>query len=1105
MATLADFLPLIPDQSDDGFAVQLTGLAQFALNGSLASEPRPEKGEKYRHQEFASLYFLLYSLGLIVHQPGTGKSCLASAITETLKTYFLKNDDLFYTPPIKKVFVISRGLILTENWKQELVCTCTNGVYFNDDWRRLSQGQQTKKVNQALRDYYVFLTHNDLVNLVASKTDEELIDYFSNTCVIVDEAHNLIVESSDFGARIDVAETKKVYETLWNIFHKVPGMKKILMTATPMRNGPNELAQLLNLLNDEEHQITGDITDYSEEELWELMKGKISYLRKMTRKINVVEVGKPLNQILREPGLRADTIVCPCPMIDLQEEVYIETALKEKRNGVYINTRQASNMVFPDGSFGKAGFTRYVIKKKAIETKGRYNYELHDNLKDYLDRNGTDVISRLNQLKKLSSKNYELLKDAYEDPDAKGIVYSEYKQGSGAIVRMLLFEYILDYEIITNKFLSQFADDNGFCSSDAIDLSMIEKKNRIALLVPEMSKANRKALLNLYNSPQNATGELVRWCQFTPIGREGLSFNNVTKIFRDETWTDATGIQAEDRGIRSNSHFDIAKLVGGEENVTVEIYRLLPTLTSVPNRLPPNYEKENNVEIYIETTETSIKKKEEDEEKEEDNEVEIELEDDLDEEPLESRVSSNDVIYNSSAFAYYRSYLRGKSIEPMMNLARRFDATGFIHRERNLQHDALYKPYELYNPTDEEIVDMKNLDYSWYRRHPPEQLIQILIDMMTEFFRKRFSIPIQLLYNRLKNYRPELIYICLNEIIMRQVTFPNRYGYNCFLSISETTVAVVPRIESATIESEYYSTFSVRFTPQPFNAVMENYYLDHKKNELEGYLRRTVAIETILPNLPIVARNYLLERSISIILEENLKKGISIVGIKKNAPAVTTAEKVYKHYLPRIYKFGENKKEATIVTTLLSFKQTERTKHTDTSPLRNVNLIRIFDIPTKQWRNPTKLEHGFYTNAIIEQLKSKIDTLIEQSSMIYGYKIIDDPENKLRIADPVTFSDVDKRTHQTGRSFRQALNSFKAEVYWKLGIEIGMEKELDRLKLNIPAMMRELDKAQIGYNDDPDEIDYKLRWILWKQSKIVKDDTAVVENKLRELGRLIIY
>lgn len=1166
MAFLRDFLTYIPDPDDDNFSRDLTTIAQFALNGSKATEPRPEKGDKYKHQKFAGFYFLLYSDQLIIHEPGTGKSCLASTITETLKREFLRKDDLFYSPPIRKFFVVARGDVLTENWKQELVCTCTNNLYFDEEWRNLAPDQQTRRVNKALADYYLFLTHSDLVNLVSNKTDEEMVEYFSNTGIIVDEAHNLIVESSDTGTKINVKETKQVYDMLWKIFHIASGMKKILMTATPMRNGPQELAKLLNLLNDEDHQIDRDIESYSKEELWGFMKGKVSYLREMTRKINVEYVGKPLNQLIDEPDLNVDTIVYPCPMIGEQQAIYIDTAIEERKKSVYIKTRQAANIVFPDGSYGKQGFDTYIIKKNAKESKGSYNYELSDEFKEYFD-DGNTIEEKLELLQNLSSKYYALLTLAHENPNNKAIYYSEYKQGSGAIVGLLIFSYILDYEIVTSKFLSQFAEDNGFCSSSDIDFSIIPKKKRIALLVPEMSNASRKALLNLYNSPENAQGEYIGWVFFTPVGREGLSFNNVTIIARDETWTYATGKQSERRGIRSNSHLEIAEILGGEENVNVRIYRLLPLLSGdEPNILPTRDDKE---EIkYRDVVTDKIQVQEDDEE--------VEIEDDLDGfddiDVMTSRFSRASLgdpeVYNSPAYAYYRADLRGKRIDKMTRYIKEFDATGYVHRERNLQKDRIYEGYKLYNPSGTPFEPTSELDYAWYRRFPPENVINKITNLLKVHYRYNFSLPIIFIYESIDE-PAELIQICLMEMVMRQVTFENRYGNRCFIAISDTNVSLVPQTISSSIEHEYYSVFAFRYIPQKIDDVFENYYLEKKKVELDRYfVSKTVKIDTILPQLPLVARNYLLEKAISL----DARKDVPLT-----LQEAKTVDSIIARYKPRIFDIGQGNGRVK-VTTLLSFKQSERMKHTDTSPLRNIDRIRIFDLQTQKWRDPaSRTELDFYVSQVQSELQKRVDSLPrifiveyyvdqivknvvtkvlqrdlvttiiidkqvvgpvlvfnektkkwispasdEDSEFykaniqtgldrrddssptneieIYGFKLIDD-DKTLRISNPSTFKNVDKRTHQTGRSFRQAPPDYKSSVYYALAIDLGNVKVWDMTE---EEKMKTLDIAKITYSHQ-DEMDYKVKWVLWKKEKKVEDDTLPVEKKLKEIDRLVYY
>jgi len=1088
--SLEDFIPTIPDPEDDQFAFQIAQQAQFALNGSLAKESKPTRGGAYKHQEFAGLYYQLYSDGLIVHSAGTGKTCLASKIAETLKTLLLNGDTLNYSPLIQKFYIIGKGSVLTENFKQEIVCICTKDVYFQRAWANEAPEQQTRKVNKALSEYYAFLSYGAFRDSVDKLTDEELKEKFANSGIIVDEAHNLILGSGDFGSKVDKNGVLGKYNAIWKVFHTVPGLKKILLTATPMRNSSYELAKLINLLNPEDMQLES-VADKSYEELFPYFRGKVSYLREMTREIKVTAEGVPLREYI---GGNYHTIVYGCPMKGFQEKVYRETCYTENKTGVYLRTRQAANFVFPDGSFGNAGFNRYVEKTENF-------YKFTDEFKSFFSQEALDGDEELfiDELSELSSKEAERLTLIRNNPDDKGIIYREFKTGSGGFLTVLLCELGLGYEIITPAFLKQFATDNSYCSIENVSLKNIKKKKRIAWLTPELSSANRRALLNIFNSPENL-GEYIRWCMYTPVGREGLSFKNITMIIRDEAWSYATGKQSERRGIRSNSHQEILELLDGDVNV--RIYRMMILLTDTDIQpLPVSTDEETSGMILNSRSYKSRESNNDEDVDDENDDEDVDDENDdkevddqiMEEEPLQGLRSDEE--YNIDAYIFKKEEDKENEIRPASIMLKKMDYSGFVHRRRNQQDDfadfsadcdyekCKYKLYigEDINAENQDYI----LDYAWYRRNPPTNVISKLLELLKSLFYDIFVVDLIYVYENIDEPK-ELVDICLYEIIMRKITVPNRFGNKCFISMSETSISLVPQSSSKFIEYEYYTKYLFVIEPENFTDTMEVYTLSRIKDQLDQKFEKTVFAEQFLQetmNMPILLKNYMLEKAYTF---------PKVNGRIENH----LGQMLVEHYLPRTFPFMD---QGIIVSTLLSTKKYERSKHTTTSGLLNPEVLRIYSLATNSWRDPTPEERDRYSKTIEATISTRNNRILDN---IYGFKILDDDE--LRLADPSTFENIDRRTHQTGHVCKTLEPWVRVNYFWRLGIDVPEPK----VRKTLEEKMAVLDDAKFDYvSSNRDEINYKYAWYIdsKEKKKTSTDHCSEIENKLIEDGRLIVY
>ena len=193
---------------------------------------------------------------LILHGTGVGKTCSAIGITEGLRDYVHKNG--------KKMYIITPSENIRENFLKELVKTgCAKNNY-------------DKKI---IDEYYVFMGFGQFSNFIdraLKQNPEELDRHFSNSVIIIDEAHGIAKppgkkedapeEDEEDDAEPEsneepeseeedlVVEKDHKRRSLFSVLTKtiIPhtkGLKLVLLSATPMKDNITEMADLLEILN----------------------------------------------------------------------------------------------------------------------------------------------------------------------------------------------------------------------------------------------------------------------------------------------------------------------------------------------------------------------------------------------------------------------------------------------------------------------------------------------------------------------------------------------------------------------------------------------------------------------------------------------------------------------------------------------------------------------------------------------------------------------------------------------------------------------------------------------------------------------------------------
>ena len=468
---------------------------------------------------------------LIYHSMGSGKTCAVINIIETIKNS--KSALTGSNMTFKKALILTKGVGIIENFKKELVEKCTAGAYFPENHESLNHPTLVKRTNALIGKFYKFSTFQKFAGKIL-KAKERIIDYFSDTIVVIDEVHN-IRENKKEEILVGSTKTKvNVYNTIKHFLSEIKNRKIILLSGTPMVDKVNEIASVMNLILPPDNNFRStkyeDFISLSDTELKNKFKGRISYLNSTTSTIAKNYNGEILGNL---KFLK----VVPDRMSKHQSKYFFNIWTQEQSsNSFYINSRQSSLMVFPDGQFGSEGYTTY-IKNNPKE------------FINYINKNGSDTQSKLNQVYNLSSKYKSSIENILASVSSKKLVfvYMDFVYGSGAFVFA--------------KLLEQFGFSQ-FKLNDQPSASSL----KYTILTHKITTENTKKIIDVFNRKENMNGDYINVIIGSKIIGEGFTFKNVQVVeILTPHWNLAETDQAISRGYRFGSHRDLTDCIAGSE------------------------------------------------------------------------------------------------------------------------------------------------------------------------------------------------------------------------------------------------------------------------------------------------------------------------------------------------------------------------------------------------------------------------------------------------------------------------------------------------------------------------------------------------------------
>lgn len=575
----------IPEDYDKEFPISTYLKKEFNELKLAENEVKVQgKFKPMNHQLFMARFlsqYTHYDKILVFHDVGAGKSCLASLVVETAKA---QNEKLY-----SALFLVKNDK-LQKNITNEIATICTDGKYIPDpiDAKTgipISTEQRVARLNKNIRQNYSIETYEKLAKQLKHLKDEFIKQTFSNRIIIIDEIHNIRPQYKK-------EDKLDIYNEIWRLLHLVENCKIMIMTATPIRDNPIEIANIMNLLlpYDKQFDVDTFIDDYFDknddslavkqdmrDDFKSKITGIVSYVRAMSSNVKKIYNGRVIKEFVIGKGVQ-HVLLQDCVMSKHQDKYYQEALTSEfeeksenpedeqEESGLYHLARNASMFVTPNGKYGKNIDQQWMIYKKdelPYPSSNLENYIKYGKHNPSVEekKNMPDNDTMLGNLRNLSVKFAGVIEHIINNPREKAFVYSNLVTGCGA----LLFSSIL--QIFGFKHVDIPKKDIDTNDEKVMEHYKSKDKRQFLLITGDNFPTPKQTdlLVNkIYNYTGNKSkpgdvgniyGDYIQVIIASNVASEGLSFKQSRQFHCLTPWWNNTVIyQAQGRVIRAFSH-----------------------------------------------------------------------------------------------------------------------------------------------------------------------------------------------------------------------------------------------------------------------------------------------------------------------------------------------------------------------------------------------------------------------------------------------------------------------------------------------------------------------------------------------------------------------
>jgi hypothetical protein len=413
---------------------------------------------------------------------------------------------------------------------------------------------------------------------------------------------------------VPVLTHAEVRDEIVRLLRSAKRIKVGVATATPMINSVDELLGIMEYLLTKERYdelsnlAKGNWSNLNLEDLEPFFRGVVSYIRALdTGAVQEFE-GSLFTIDIPDKKIAVKQKIFTSLMSKFQTENF-GVAVREERgkrekggtkgSHFFHKSRQASNIVFPNGKYGNKGFDDYFVKNPDT---GRYamTAEMNKAIKEATEEareaaeteEEKDLVDEITGIGKFSCKISAILREVSETTYTEGdsdqaienrqrgciFIYSPYKKAGlwpiAVFLEMLGFEPFTETESIFES------ASRGACGgvgertlrSDFEPSDGVKVPFRYYLFTPETS-GNIDVVIEAVQSPGNVYGAYCKIFLTSPVGGMGISVFHVDQAhLLGSLWTKKAEYQALSRFMRSVSYVDLLR-EKGLSLVKVEVFR----------------------------------------------------------------------------------------------------------------------------------------------------------------------------------------------------------------------------------------------------------------------------------------------------------------------------------------------------------------------------------------------------------------------------------------------------------------------------------------------------------------------------------------------------
>lgn len=828
-----------------------------------------ERGMLTKYQETVTRYmssYTPYDRLLLVHSMGSGKTCSAIGAVEKIK-----NEDSRFDGAI----ILARGDGILDNFIMELAEKCTPGYYIPENYKTIKDvDEKIRKIKKKIK-FYNLNTFMKFAKKVSKMTDGNIVDMYSNKIIIIDEVHNLRPQSE----KDDTVET---YKQFHRFLHLVKNCKVLFLSGTPMKDSPEEISSVANLMLPLDNQFpTGNdfleefmdeedgvykVKDDKRELIKEKLRGRISFLREPESTITKQFIGKK-----KFKGLK-HFVVAPSQMSTFQTDSYKQAYEKDRggKKGVYNDSRQASLFVFPDGSYGQEGFKKYIKTIESNKARGKKDvvsittYKMNEELLKALKGKNREEI--LENIKKYSSTYAQVIKEILET-NGNCFIYSSLVQGSGGILFSLLLELF------------------GFSRAKG---SEKDRSLRYAILTNNTASSSMlRKITNRFNQKDNMKGDYIKVIIGSKAVSEGYSFSNVVfEAVLTPHWNYSETAQALARGTRLGSHRDLMGI--GE----IPIVRIIQSVA-----MPEDNTRSIDLFLYKTSEDKDISIR---------NMMRLLMENAFDcalnymrnhvdgvDNSRECDYSTcnykcdgvnmaeitngleNDEIDYSTYQLYYsnpKTPLIRRRIESLFRENRKTDLTSIIKNlEKDFTEDEIRNA--LYIITEE--TESEEYDYRTFLKIYSKSPVKKIINELEELYKTSFKLTFNTITEYLQEYTEFEILSALQTVINDNLILNNKYGLPCYLREDNNVYFLVDSLAiRPDFYTEYYTENPTIIVKKTFTDIMNIVYSFSLSGLIDRICKSNTEKELVenIKTLPIDVQEMFIEASL-VASEKNIEKG----------------------------------------------------------------------------------------------------------------------------------------------------------------------------------------------------------------------------------------